>query len=447
MFVVIFEVQPKAAHWDEYLALAKQLKPKLEAIDGFIDNERFGSTRTQGRLLSLSTWRDEKAVVRWRTHGEHHGVQEKGRFEVFADYHLRVGEVTADTHPPTGLAVEQQRFDATAVGAAKAATITEITPKAGHTVAAEPARFGFDAVEGLVDRELFESIYAPGRLLLLASWRTAEDARAWTPAALPAAAQSPRPHHPRLRHVRPPRGAAVLSGRGLGLRGGERGGVGDDHGKAVRQSRQCPFVHDLGRRHAPSGRVRQIAGRGCLRDDGAAIAEVQRRPCCRADAHMRGETRDDQLLAAGLADPSMEIRSGEGVRERLDDDSLAVPRREGGDDRHEGTLRVKCRTAGAPMMNDMEDRNLPRPRQIEQARRLSDGSVDALQRQRARHVFELRIDQHKDRAFERAGMQRCSGNLKQRLGQGIHGTPVSTSSFAFQSASAVIPPFYRTSRP
>jgi len=57
----------------------QQLKPKLETVDGSSDNERFRSQRTEGRLLSLSTWRDEKAVVRWRTHGEHHYVQQKGR--------------------------------------------------------------------------------------------------------------------------------------------------------------------------------------------------------------------------------------------------------------------------------------------------------------------------------------------------------------------------------
>ena len=45
-------------------------------------------------MLSLSTWRDEKALIRWRTQATHHTQgQERGRFEIFADYHLRVGEV------------------------------------------------------------------------------------------------------------------------------------------------------------------------------------------------------------------------------------------------------------------------------------------------------------------------------------------------------------------
>ena len=73
------------------------LRPEIEKIEGFLDNERFTSQRTQGRVLSLSTWRDEKAVIRWRTLAVHHQVQEKGRFEVFEDYHLRVGEITADS--------------------------------------------------------------------------------------------------------------------------------------------------------------------------------------------------------------------------------------------------------------------------------------------------------------------------------------------------------------
>jgi heme-degrading monooxygenase HmoA len=201
MFAVIFEVQPKTGCWDDYLNLAKQLKPKLEATDGFIDNERFKSKRDERRVLSLSTWRDEKAVVRWRTHGEHHGVQEKGRFEVFDDYHLRVGEVMADTQPPKGHTVAQDRLDETEVGEAKTVTITEIMPIEGGTLGARPEllvrHLGLDPhPPGLISQEVFESIYNPGKLALLASWKSAEAAAAWQPQKLEAVRSL------RHRHVR-----------------------------------------------------------------------------------------------------------------------------------------------------------------------------------------------------------------------------------------------------
>jgi heme-degrading monooxygenase HmoA len=189
MFAVIFEVQPKKERWNDYLDLAKYLKPKLEAIDGFIDNERFESKRTKGHVLSLSTWRDEKAVVRWRTQAEHHGVQEKGRFEIFDDYRLRVGEVTDDSDPSGGLSVVvQQRFDETANPAAKAVSISELMPAKGdkQKIVARrlPAQLGLGKHQaGIVDQEIFESIYNPGKLLLLVTWRDAETAKKWTPVA------------------------------------------------------------------------------------------------------------------------------------------------------------------------------------------------------------------------------------------------------------------------
>jgi heme-degrading monooxygenase HmoA len=172
MFAVIFEVQPKPDHWDQYLELAKLLRPELERIDGFIDNERFRSHRAESRLLSLSTWTDEKAVVRWRTHAMHHGVQEKGRFEVFEAYHLRVGEITADTQLPPGQRLAQQRFDVTEVGAAKVISISE-----GDAVPEPPST-------GVHDAELYESITTEGKLLRLVSWRDADAAETWKPASV-----------------------------------------------------------------------------------------------------------------------------------------------------------------------------------------------------------------------------------------------------------------------
>jgi heme-degrading monooxygenase HmoA len=186
MFTVVFEVHPAAGKKDEYLGLAKRLKPLLEAIDGFIDNERFESKRRDGWVLSLSTWRDEKAVVRWRSQGEHHKIQEQGRNGIFSDYHLRVCEVTADTHPPKGQKVIEQRFDVTQTGAAKALAITEVSPKPGATFSAHPdmlpSNLGFDErAIGLTEYDVFESITSPGKMLLLTSWKNADDSARWTP--------------------------------------------------------------------------------------------------------------------------------------------------------------------------------------------------------------------------------------------------------------------------
>src|SRR5215469_2999440 len=192
MFAVIFEVVPKESRWEDYLAYAKALRPELEKIEGFLDNERFESQSRKGRLLSLSLWRDEKAVIRWRTLEHHHKVQEKGRFEVFEDYHLRVGEVTADTDPPKGQRLAQQRLDETETGIAKAVTISQ------WSGAAADLGLPRDGAEGLVEHELFESITNKGKLLFLASWRDNAMAAGWHPAKV--AGKAPR--HLQVRIIR-----------------------------------------------------------------------------------------------------------------------------------------------------------------------------------------------------------------------------------------------------
>ncbi len=50
-------------------------------------------------------------------------------------------------------------------------------------VAGLAARLGLDPGRArLIGHDVFESIYSPGRILLLALWRDAEAAAAWTPA-------------------------------------------------------------------------------------------------------------------------------------------------------------------------------------------------------------------------------------------------------------------------
>jgi heme-degrading monooxygenase HmoA len=93
MYAVIFEVEPRPGRQQDYLDIAAALRPELEKIDGFISIERFESLARKGKILSLSFWRDEEAVRRWREHGEHRAAQAQGRRDIFADYRISVVSV------------------------------------------------------------------------------------------------------------------------------------------------------------------------------------------------------------------------------------------------------------------------------------------------------------------------------------------------------------------
>lgn len=90
---VIFEVEPDPQRIDDYLHTAAELRPHLMRIDGFVENERFRSTHDSGRLLSLSLWRDERALIRWREHAAHRVAQHAGRNGLLSGYRLRVGMI------------------------------------------------------------------------------------------------------------------------------------------------------------------------------------------------------------------------------------------------------------------------------------------------------------------------------------------------------------------
>ena len=96
MIAIIFESWPHPDQRERYLDLAAKLKPLLADIDGFISVERFESLTEPGKILSISFWRDEEAVARWRQVEQHRRTQQAGRNAVFRDYRLRVASVIRD---------------------------------------------------------------------------------------------------------------------------------------------------------------------------------------------------------------------------------------------------------------------------------------------------------------------------------------------------------------
>ncbi len=96
MIAVIFEVKIKQGKQDEYLQIAAELREHLVNVPGFISIERFSSLSEEGKLCSLSFWKDDASVKQWREFDLHRLAQEKGKSEIFADFRIRVAEVLRD---------------------------------------------------------------------------------------------------------------------------------------------------------------------------------------------------------------------------------------------------------------------------------------------------------------------------------------------------------------
>jgi hypothetical protein len=175
MFSVIFEVLPNKENWNDDLNNAKMLRPELEQEEGFVDNVRYKSLTRAGWILSLSNWRDEKSLVRSRTRRRHHMIQQKGRDQILADYHLRVGQITADNRVPAGYALTEQRLDEE-VGEGTTVSLINATRPAEWRQTNNP----YDCAEWLgldpwaadsTSWDIFDAVLTPGDLILLISWK------------------------------------------------------------------------------------------------------------------------------------------------------------------------------------------------------------------------------------------------------------------------------------
>jgi hypothetical protein len=111
-------------------------------------------------------------------------VQEKGRSEILLDYHLRVGQITHDTHVPSGQRIDEQRLDETEIGEGTTVSFVDAKRPANlleTTNAVEIAEYlGFDQnAPGLVGWDVYEAVLTSGDLILMMVWKTNADAEAF----------------------------------------------------------------------------------------------------------------------------------------------------------------------------------------------------------------------------------------------------------------------------
>lgn len=200
MFCAMLEVNPRSGQLNTYFGMARMLRPELEKIDGFVDNARYTSLTRPEWLLSLSSWRDEKSLVRWSVEANHHKIMQTARDRVFADYRMHIGEVVVDTRVPEGQTLLQQRLDITEAGIGKAITLLEAThepewlKQAGADAIAKS--LGFDpGAFGAVSWDVFDAIATPGAVVALVKWADPAIADAFERAAK-------LPEGVRLRNIR-----------------------------------------------------------------------------------------------------------------------------------------------------------------------------------------------------------------------------------------------------
>jgi RNA polymerase sigma factor (sigma-70 family) len=177
VFSVLFEVHPKPERWKDYLGYTASLRPELAPIDGFVDNIRYRSLTRDGWLLSLSNWRDEKALSRWRTHAEHHEAQEVGRSEAPLDYHLRIGQITLDTRLADGHPLIEQCLDETETGGETTTLLIDARRPQCLAAYADPGHVAAwlglaPRAAGLASWDVYDAVHSPGELILQTSWHS-----------------------------------------------------------------------------------------------------------------------------------------------------------------------------------------------------------------------------------------------------------------------------------
>ena len=182
-FTVIFEEQPNLEYEKTYNAAGRSLDPLSQRSPGFIENIRYRSLNRDGWMLSLNSWKDEEALIRWREDPQHRKYQRLSREKLLLDYRLRVVEILPDATPSTTLDMTShgvhERANVVLINMVKPAASAPIHSLEGLT---EWLGISVDA-SMLSSWDIYEEVQSPDHIIVILSWASAEAAATFVEAA------------------------------------------------------------------------------------------------------------------------------------------------------------------------------------------------------------------------------------------------------------------------
>jgi len=93
MIACIIEFGVKPGMEARHQELLLPLLDSVQEVDGFVSKETFDSRNNEGKIITVSYWRDREAMAAWMKDRDHIKAMTGGKREVFTHYTIQIAEV------------------------------------------------------------------------------------------------------------------------------------------------------------------------------------------------------------------------------------------------------------------------------------------------------------------------------------------------------------------
>jgi heme-degrading monooxygenase HmoA len=96
MILVLFEFIVNDNRDADYFIEVEKLQLELRNTEGFISVDRFKHYKINNYYASISTWKNEIAIKKWKNNSQHLKAQKIGKKYIFKSFRIRIANVYRD---------------------------------------------------------------------------------------------------------------------------------------------------------------------------------------------------------------------------------------------------------------------------------------------------------------------------------------------------------------